>query len=437
MPKNADIDLLGFELHAISEVVNAITTFRSLPELLDAVMSTIDEVLVVSEFGIVLLQDPSDGLLRPSAHCGTGIQDPQSLYAMALREGESIKGKVFAEGISRVLNSAEMISHDQVDMRPENRALLQKAFGSERQPSSVVVSPIFAGDHRHGVLILGTLEGSKAFSEADLPFVRTLAKLIALAVDRARLLDDAVLLRNTRNADSLRAEVMATLSHELRTPLTAIKGYSTALLLDEITFSKEKRKEFLQLIDDECDNLQSMIAGILDASLIDVGELAIEPQPIRLERLSAEIVKDMQRRTDKHSIVVNFPHNFPIVDADPRRITQVIRNILDNAIKYAPDGGLIFIRGEIRESDVVVSIADQGVGISAEDLIPLFEKYFRVKHPTGFHVPGTGLGLPVARSIVEAHLGRIWAESEVGRGTTLYFSIPLSESSSDGREDEG
>ena len=124
-------------------------------------------------------------------------------------------------------------------------------------------------------------------------------------------------------------------------------------------------------------------------------------------------------------IVVDFPANFPIIDADPRRIRQVILNILDNAIKYSPQGGLIVIRGEVRPTDIVVSIADQGVGISPEDLIPLFDKYFRVKAPTGYHVPGTGLGLPVARAIVETHGGRIWATSKVGEGTTLYFSIPL------------
>jgi two-component system sensor histidine kinase VicK len=124
-------------------------------------------------------------------------------------------------------------------------------------------------------------------------------------------------------------------------------------------------------------------------------------------------------------MVVDFPAGFPIVDADPYRLKQVVRNILDNAIKYSPLGGLIVTRGEVRRDDVVITISDQGVGISPEDLIPLFEKYFRVKSPTGVHVPGTGLGLPVAREIVEGHGGRIWAESKVGEGTSISFSIPF------------
>ena len=125
------------------------------------------------------------------------------------------------------------------------------------------------------------------------------------------------------------------------------------------------------------------------------------------------------------AFLVDFPADFPILDADPRWIKQAFRNILDNAIKYSPDGGLIVVRGEVRSADVVVIVADQGVGISPEDLIPLFAKYFRVKSAANLHVPGTGLGLPITRAIVEAHGGRIWAESKYGEGTTIYFSLPL------------
>ena len=223
----------------------------------------------------------------------------------------------------------------------------------------------------------------------------------------------------------LRSEVMAALSHELRTPLASIKGYATALMLDEVEWPEEKRLEFLRLIEEETDNLEQMVSDIMDASLIDIGQLKIEPQPVRLPRLAKEVAQEMEHHTRTHRFVVDFPAEFPIVEADPRRIRQVLRNILDNAIKYSPNGGLVMIRGEVRPADVVVSVADQGVGISPEDLIPLFDKYFRVKAPTGYHVPGTGLGLPVARAIVETHGGRIWARSRVNEGTTLYFSIPL------------
>ncbi|NIV29377.1 MAG: hypothetical protein GWN58_07670, partial [Anaerolineae bacterium] len=115
---------------------------------------------------------------------------------------------------------------------------------------------------------------------------------------------------------------------------------------------------------------------------------------------------------------------FPIVDADPRRIEQVIRNLLDNAFKYSPAGGLVVVRGEVQEREIVISVADQGMGIAPEHLNRLFEKFYRIESGLGRHVVGSGLGLPIARTIVESHGGRIWAESQVGQGSTFYFTLP-------------
>jgi signal transduction histidine kinase len=144
-----------------------------------------------------------------------------------------------------------------------------------------------------------------------------------------------------------------------------------------------------------------------------------------LLQLSRAVIDEIARRTDKHRFVLDFPEDFPIVDADPDRIAQVLRNLLDNAVKYSPDGRLVVLRGESRGNEVVVSVADQGVGISPEHLNRLFEKFFRVDSGLRRHVVGSGLGLPICRTIVEAHGGQIWAESKVGQGSTFYFTLPL------------
>jgi signal transduction histidine kinase len=219
---------------------------------------------------------------------------------------------------------------------------------------------------------------------------------------------------------------MAILSHELRMPLSVIKGYSTAMLLEEVEWSEEKKEEFIHLIDAECDHMHVMLKDILDSSIIDVDQLTIETQPLRLEHVAHDVSSEYQQRSEIHRFIVEFPPNFPIVGADPRWIKQVFRNILENATKYSPEGGLIVVQGEVRPTDVVISISDQGIGISPEDLIPLFEKYFRVRSASGLNISGTGLGLPIARTIIEAHGGRIWAESKLGEGTTLSFSLPQS-----------
>jgi CheY-like chemotaxis protein len=269
------------------------------------------------------------------------------------------------------------------------------------------------------------------------PFVQSLADLIALAIDRARLQTKADEIREASQAERLRSEVMAALSHQLRMPLSAIKGYSTALLMEEVQWSEEKRDEFLRYIDEECDSMQSMITELLDSSLIDVGQLSIEPQPVRLPPIAQDIGIELQRRTDEHQIIIDFPSDFPywrLTRAGSSRFSAISwttrSSILPTAAWWSSEE-------RSGKGDVLISIADQGVGISPEDLIPLFEKYFRV-NPRDLHVPGTGLGLPVARAIVEAHKGRIWAESKLGQGTILYFSLPYVQMDEDNdRYDKG
>ncbi len=420
MPTSSDRELerLRRELHALTEISKTLTAPLDITALLQVVMDRLVNVLEPAEIGVIMLWDQSVGLFRPAATFGWGLE---ALRDMGLRAGEGITGKVYDDEIARLAITPEEVVKATADLRPANRAVLTRALGTEALPRGILAVPLRAGDNRFGALVIATLNGPMAFTEADLPFVQTLADLIALAIDRAGLETEAAAIRDAEQVERLRSEVMAALSHELRTPLAAIKGYSTALLLEDIEWSQEKRHEFLHLIEEECDNLQIMIGDILDSSLIDVGQLVIERQPVRLPRLVSEIVEEMQRRTKIHQLIVDFPPDFPILDVDPHWIRQVFRNILDNAIKYSPQGGLIVTRGETRRDNVVVSISDQGVGISPADLIPLFEKYFRVKAPTGYHVAGTGLGLPVARAIVESHGGRIWAESKVEHGTSLFF----------------
>ena len=252
-----------------------------------------------------------------------------------------------------------------------------------------------------------------------------MADLIALAFENDRLREQLQAERSLNEGNRLKAELISTLAHEMRTPLTSIKGYSTALLMEEASFSPESQREFLQIIDEETDVLQDLIRDLLESSIIDAGLLKLEPQPVRLHRLARDVVEDAARRNSRHRFLVDFPAGFPLVEADPRRVEQVLRNLLDNAVKYSPEAGLVVVRGEALANEVVISVADQGVGIAPEDLNRLFEKFFRVKTGLGRHVVGSGLGLPIARTIVESHGGRIWAESQVGQGSTFYFTLPL------------
>jgi signal transduction histidine kinase len=206
--------------------------------------------------------------------------------------------------------------------------------------------------------------------------------------------------------------------------------------MEEATFTPRTQRDFLQIIDEETDVLQDLIRDLLESSVIDAGLLKLEPQPVRLSRLVADVVADAARRSARCRFVVDVPATLPLVDADPRRIQQVLRNLLDNAVKYSPETSVVVVRGEIGGGEAILSVSDQGVGIAPADLNRLFEKFFRVKAGLGRHVVGSGLGLPIARTIVESHGGRIWAESQVGRGSTFYFTLPLRSCADQGNESE-
>jgi K+-sensing histidine kinase KdpD len=409
------------QLFALTEIAKALTSPLELPELLIAVMEKIIGVIEPAQVGTVMLWNQAEGLFHPAAAFG---YEPKALQDMGLCAGESITGKVFNQGVGRLLRTPKQVAEAMSDMRPANREAMARASGTQKLPRCTLAAPISVGDQKYGVLVLETISGPAVFSDDDLPFLQTIADLIALAIDRDRLAAQAEAIRSARQTERMRSEVLAALSHELRMPLTAIQGYASALLLNDIEWSQEKRQEFLSQIENESQNMETMLRNILDSSLMNIDQLEIERQPVNLPAISREAAAEIQQHTGLHHVIVDYPVDFPILEADPRWIKQVFRNILDNAVKYSPEGGLIVVRGEVRPSNILVTIADQGIGISPEDLSILFERYLRIRSSANLHIPGSGLGLPISRAIIEAHGGRIWVESKQGEGTTIYFTLP-------------
>jgi signal transduction histidine kinase len=391
--------------------------------MLDRILTCLVETLEAAEAGVVSLYNPSEDRLEVRATYG---YDLSKLKLLRLAPGEAMCGRTFQTGEPRVYRSIKAIAESRRNLTPENlKALRQATVRSRQHPQSAVCMPLFTSDTKIGVLMLENLQQPESFIEADLTFLQAVADLIAPAVENARLRRELQTTRALEEANRLKGELLSTLAHEMRTPLTSIKGYGTALLMEEATFDPAAQREFLEIIDEECDTLESLVHDLLESSIIDAGLLRLELQPVMLPHLSREVIDEVARRTDRHRFVIDFPESFPIVDADPDRIAQVLRNLLDNAVKYSPDGRLVMLSGKATENEVIVSVADQGVGISAEHLNRLFEKFFRVDSGLKRHVVGSGLGLPICRTIVEAHGGRIWAESKVRQGSTFYFTLPL------------
>ena len=408
------------ELFALTEVAKALTLPLELADLLNAVLQKIGGVIEPAEAGVVMLWDQDSGLLRAAAAFG---YDLQILGDLGLRLGELITGKVFDARAGCLLETPGQVAQAMADMRPYNRQVMARSLGTDALPRCTLAAPITVGEQCFGVLILETINGPAVFTPRDIPFLQTIADLIALAIDRHRLSVQADAVRQERLAVQMRSEVLAVLSHELRMPLTSIQGYSSALLVDEIEWGEEKRRGLAldrKRVHPDAGFTQGNHRLFADRCQ-PAGDRAPAGAPSKHRPGGCgRAAAPYGRSPDPGRFSTRIPHP----RCRPARIKQVLRNLLDNAVKYSPQGGLIVLRAEERPNDVVVMVADQGIGISPENLVPLFERYFRVQSAVNLHIPGTGLGLPIAPAIVEAHGGRIWAESQLGEGTSIYFSLP-------------
>jgi signal transduction histidine kinase len=408
-------------LRAIFEIAKILVTEGEQETMLSDLLEALIDTLEAADAGSLWVYDPSEESLIAKGAVG---YDKRYFLRMRLAPGEAISGKAYLSGRPELYPTPETTAEAMANMTPENMGYFVQSTVGLAEPLSAICVPLGIGDARLGALALLNLRQPGGFTSADLDFLVRVADLVFLAIENARLRSDLEAAQALSEANRLKAEVISVLAHEMRTPLTSIKGYSTALLMEETTFSPETQREFLQIIDEECDVLQDLIHDLLESSIIDAGLLRLEYQPVQLRSLARSITEDFARRSTVHRFLVDFSASFPIVDADPDRISQVLRNLLDNAVKYSPEGGLVIVRGEERADEVVVSVADQGPGIAPEHLNRLFEKFFRAKTGLGHHVVGSGLGLPIAHSIIESHGGRIWADSTLGQGTTLYFTLP-------------
>lgn len=389
-----------------SRILNEVkNTESALQQLLDYLITKIS----IIDTGVIWIHVPETGELISQIASGIGCK---TLTAQPLTADNSLIASVLQKGKSKF----GVITQT-------SKVLARKIPGLDK-PGCFACLPLVDGSATYGVLTLLYREGKAPIDNEEKLFWQSIANLITLAIKNKLPRDGEVNFDVSGREQQQKAELISILAHEMRTPLTSIKGYVTALLMTKIKFNADKRREFLEIIDKECDVLQVFINDLLESAAIDSGALTLDLQPVKLFRLAGEAVSEIASHSSKHRFLVDFPEDFPVLNVDHKRIQQIFRHLLDNAIKYSPQGGLVVIQGRVRQEDVIVSVADEGVGISPEDLNRLFDKYFRAKSGEQDQIIGTGLGLPISRSIIEAHGGHMWAESATGHGSIFYFTIP-------------
>lgn len=228
-----------------------------------------------------------------------------------------------------------------------------------------------------------------------------------------------------RELDRLRTQLLSTVSHELRTPLAGIKGYTTLLIEYYDKLKKTQKWETLEAIDSSTDRLTDLIEHLLDMSRLDAGLLRLNMEIVKPSEVFLTAASEAKLRAPKYRLKIKVDKRLPMVMADTRRLRQVVDNLLDNAIKYSSEGTEITFKAEVRGEEIQVSVSDQGKGISADSLHKIFERFYRIEERLEKDPGGLGLGLSLCKALIEAHGGKIWAESEEGKGSTFYFTIPI------------
>ncbi|MCD1295962.1 hypothetical protein CUJ83_13245 [Methanocella sp. CWC-04] len=299
---------------------------------------------------------------------------------------------------------------------------------------STIILPLIARGKKLGVMWLYTDEKPVIFEDEDVRRAIALSDQAAVSIDNARLFRELSSANDQlessyeklKDLDKMKMEFFTLISHELRTPLTTIKGF-TELLHDGLLGPiNEKQRDKLDKIKHNVDKLSDVVTSLSDLSSITSKKYSITMLPMALDELIREVVRSISFLVEEKKIKlsVDVPVNLPLINADREKIQQVLLNIINNAIKYTPPGGEIAIKAEDRENDILVSIRDTGIGIPKSDLEKIFTGFYHSGYKLSYEYKGMGLGLALSKGIIESHGGRIWAESELGKWSTFYFTLP-------------
>jgi PAS domain S-box-containing protein len=262
----------------------------------------------------------------------------------------------------------------------------------------------------------------KRKDESSIPVGITYAPLLSAEGNLSNIIASVRDITRFRQAEEMKTTFISVISHELKTPVALIKGYVCTLLREDAKWDSDFVKESLTIIEEESDRLNILIENLLDATRLQAGGVSLKKSDVDIPAVAKRLATRFQTQTDKHKITIDFPKKFPEVFADESRIEQIINNLISNSIKYA-ESGEICISGEVRKDNVIICVSDEGEGIAQQDMPYIFDRFYRSSDAMRTK-KGAGLGLYLAKSIAEAHNGRIWVDTDYKKGAKICFSLP-------------
>jgi signal transduction histidine kinase len=390
----------GTELNAVYAIARIVAETFDTEIGLDAVFRLARTIFIFDTVALYL-QDEETGALEPT-------------YARALGRGRSKEAEL-SWGEPAAIGA---FRRKETILRQEDAGTAVKERDRRRDYLGL---PLLVTGRTVGSLVFGRF-GGPSYPAEHIRLAEFVAWHVGQLLENRRLSRRVATLEAQRELARMQDEFISTISHELRTPLGFIKGYVTTLMREDTEWDVEKRAEFLQIINDESDRLTELIDNLLDSSRLETGLLSMTLEPTRIAPLIRDCIQRIKAINPDMVVKADADDQLPILLIDSTRIAQVLNNMLSNAHKYA-GGAEVIIHAQRKGSEVYLGVEDKGAGIPAEHIPHLFERFYRV--PQDKATRGTGLGLYICRKIIEAHGGAIGVESEVGKGTTFYFTLPI------------
>jgi signal transduction histidine kinase len=395
-------------LDAANRCARALSSSLELHEAFGAFIRELRGLVPFDRVAIVLAED---GLAQVMATAGIGSET-----SFPTGSREPLEGTI----LEQVLAANAPIYRPRLEAErfPEEGEFLSLGLGCR------VTAPLLTGAKAAGMLSLLRRE-EDAFTPAEVELVGLLGRLVATAAQNIRAYEsERRTVEELRRLSTMRADFVSLVSHELRTPMASVIGSARTLQARWRELTSEQRDAFLALIADETDRLAGLVGEVLDTSRIDAGTFTYSFADVDLAGLVEETVAAADLGQDAVDVVARIPRAIPLVRGDGGRLRQVLANLIDNAVKYSPEGELVEVRATSVNGRVVVDVTDHGSGIAPADQRLVFEKFGRVSGTSA--KPGSGLGLYIARAIAEAHGGELSVTSAPGLGATFTLTLPVS-----------
>ncbi|PID86374.1 MAG: hypothetical protein CSB13_03870 [Chloroflexi bacterium] len=400
------------DMSALVDMAQKITGTLKIKDILQTTVKILQGLLNARASTIIMLTEDKSELMVAAA---VGV-NPEYMGIRMSPDEKSISGEVIRTG--------ELINIQDTYAEPD-------FFFFSEIVRSLLVVPLIVRGETIGTLTIDS-DQPNAFSELDVQLMMIAAAQVSIAISNAGLFEEVearaseltIAYEELKESDRLKDELVQNVSHELRTPLTFVKGYVDLLMDGEMGLVSAEQQDALHIVAAKTDEITRIIDDIITLQRIDSGNLQIEVTS--MAELIRTAVSGHQLVAEKKGleIVAELPSESGLVPLDKGRINQVLDNLIANAMKFSPNGGKISVTMEDLDSDIKVTISDQGVGMPQDKQKRIFDRFYQIDGSSRRRFGGTGIGLAIVKRIIDAHHGRIWVESELNVGSSFYFTLP-------------